>query len=136
MHMLRGFRKELTKTAELDPKGGLQGAALGALVGAVLGGVSPHILAKMLTRNSDLMALFGSLVGAGGGAVVGSLVGKKVEQQKSAASMQGAAEVTKIPGTGAKLFATPKANPVLGTKSGVEHASARRFITAAKKLKV
>ena len=126
----RGFKDELTKTADLDAKGGLQGATLGALIGAVLGGISPHILAKMMTRNADLVALLGGLVGAGAGAVGGSLLGKikvQAEQQK-AASQGGAAEAIKTPGVGVKPFATPKADAKLGNIHGVEHASSKAFV--------
>jgi len=123
--MLRGFRNELTKKAELDTKGGLQGATLGALIGAVLGGVSPHIIAKMLTRNADLAALLGGLVGAGGGATLGALLGKKVEQQKTAFDLavgaKGAAKSVK--GIGAKVIPTPK--PVHAVESGVARASSK-----------
>ena len=131
LNMLRGFRKEFTKTAELDTKGGLQGAALGALIGAVLGGISPLILAKMLKNNAGLTALLGGLAGAGGGAFAGTLLGKKesMEQQKSA----GAGEAAMVSGIGAKTVATPK-NPVLGNKSGVAHASATNFSSLTKKL--
>jgi len=130
LEMLHGFRKELEKRADLDAKGGLQGATLGALIGAVLGGISPHILAKMLTRNADLAALFGGLVGAGAGAAGGALLGKlkvQAEQQKAAAvDLKGAGPAAKIPGIGAKIAATPK--PI----AGVEHASAKAFLKRIK----
>ncbi|MEN6550144.1 MAG: hypothetical protein ABFE07_29215 [Armatimonadia bacterium] len=80
--LLAGFRAELEKAAEADPKTGLQGAALGAIIGALLGGVTPHILAKMLTRNADLAAILGAMTGAGGLGAAGFILGKKTEEKK------------------------------------------------------
>lgn len=79
---LAGFRAELEKVSEGDPKTGVQGAALGALIGAILGGVSPHILAQMLKREAPLAALLGAMAGAGGLGAAGFLLGKKTEEKK------------------------------------------------------
>ena len=144
LEMFRGFRKELTKKAELDAKGGLQGATLGALIGAILGGVGPLVLAKILANNAGLAALLGGVVGTGGGAVAGSLLGKKVEQQKTGSGMDtlGASLAAKMKGVGSKIVSTPapKFKSLHVSKEGEHRASApsgiKNFLKTSPKINV
>jgi len=120
---LSGFRKELVKLAEPDPKAGLQGAALGAVVGAVIGGVSPLILSKMLSRNADLAAILGAIAGAGTLGSAAFLLGRRQPQLEKKSSFTASASLaSKIRGVGAKIVSTPSAHVA---KSGVARASAK-----------